>query len=74
VVRFTDHALKKMGERGISEADVKRALERRKGAPTPGEPGTIWIWGYAAGSKVLKVCVPTTDHEFVITAAWSETR
>lgn len=59
-----------MAERGITEKDVEAALSRRVGQPSPGQPGTIWIRGYAAGSRILKVCVPTTDHAYVITAAW----
>ncbi len=59
-----------MAERAISEEDVEAALSRPSREPTPGQPGTIWLWGYAAGSRILKVCVPTTDHEFVITSAW----
>lgn len=59
-----------MAERGITERDVETALQRPIGQPEPGEPGTIWIRGYAAGSRILKVCVPTTDQDFVITTAW----
>jgi hypothetical protein len=70
VVRYSKHAREKMAERGISEEDVESALSRPSGNPTPGQPGTIWLWGYAAGSRILKVCVPMADHEFVITAAW----
>lgn len=42
------------------------------GHPNPGEPGTIWIRGYAAGGRVLKVCVRTADQEYVVTAAWPD--
>jgi hypothetical protein len=61
-----------MAKRAITEGDVERALRMRIGAPTPGEPGTIWVWGYAVGGRTLKVCVRTADQEFVITAAWPD--
>jgi hypothetical protein len=61
-----------MQRRGISEQDVEAALRRRRGAPTPGEPGTLWVWGFAAGGRILKVCVQTADQEYVITAAWPD--
>jgi hypothetical protein len=63
-----------MVEREITEADVESALSRPSGDPTPGQPGTIWLWGYAASSRILKVCVRTADQEYVITAAWPEER
>jgi hypothetical protein len=61
-----------MTERGITDDDVAWALTRRVGSPQPGEPGTLWIRGYAAGSRILKVCVRATDESFVITAAWQD--
>lgn len=61
-----------MEERGIAESDVDAALRRRVGNPEPGEPGTIWIRGYGAGSRILKVCVTMADEDFVITAAWPD--
>jgi len=59
-----------MAKRVITEQDVESALRRRVGNPEPGEPGTIWLRGYAAGGRILKVCVPMDDQEYVITAAW----
>jgi hypothetical protein len=59
-----------MEKRAISEQDVEAALRHRIGDPSPGQPGTIWLRGYAVGGRILKVCVPVNDHEFVITAAW----
>jgi hypothetical protein len=61
-----------MAKRAISEEDVERALRMRIRDPTPGEPGTLWVWGHAAGGRTLKVCVRTTDQDFVITAAWPD--
>ena len=72
MVRYSTHAQRKMAERGITEADVEAALSRPSRDPTPGQPGTIWLWGFAAGSRILKVCVPTADQEYVITAAWPD--
>lgn len=59
-----------MIERAITELDVETALRRQIGNPSPGQPGTVWIRGHAAGSRNLKVCVRTNDQDFVITAAW----
>jgi hypothetical protein len=61
-----------MQRRVISREDVQRALKNRIGDPLPGDVGTIWVRGLAVGGRILKVCVPTTDQEFVITAAWPD--
>lgn len=61
-----------MAKRAITEQDVEMALRLRIGMPTPGQPGTIWVWGVAVGGRTLKVCVPTADQTFVITAAWPD--
>jgi hypothetical protein len=61
-----------MAKRAITERDVETALRRRVGSPTPGEPGTIWLRGHAAGSRILKVCVRAHEQDFVITAAWPD--
>jgi hypothetical protein len=71
-IRYSDHARRRMTERGITDDDVAWALARRVGSPQPGEPGTLWIHGYASGRKILKVCVRATDEWFVITAAWAD--
>lgn len=70
--RFSDHARKKMAQRRITEEDVDMALRLRIGQPGPGQPGTIWIRGHAVGGRILKVCVPMADQQFVITAAWPD--
>jgi hypothetical protein len=59
-----------MRERGITLDDVEQALHQRIGTPSAGQPGSAWIRGHAVGGRILKVCVSTTDHDFVITAAW----
>jgi hypothetical protein len=61
-----------MARRGITEQDVDSALRRRQGAPGPGQPGTMWVSGFASGGKILKVCVRSTDQNHVITAAWPD--
>jgi Domain of unknown function (DUF4258) len=69
---YSSHARRQMQKRGITEADVERALNQRIGPPGPGQPGTIWIRGFAIGGRVLKVCVRTNDHNYVVTAAWPD--
>jgi hypothetical protein len=61
-----------MAKRAVTETDVEQALRHRIGQPSPGEPGTIWIRGFAVAGRTLKVCVRTADQGYVITAAWSD--
>jgi hypothetical protein len=61
-----------MAKRAITEEDVERALRQRLGQPGPGQPGTMWIRGFAIGGRILKVCVRTADQNFVVTAAWPD--
>jgi hypothetical protein len=61
-----------MAKRAISEADVERALRQRIGRPGPGQPGIIWIRGFAIGGRTLKVCVRTAQQNYVVTAAWPD--
>jgi hypothetical protein len=70
-LQFSDHARQRMAERMIAEDDVAWALRHRRGAPTPGALGTLWIWGYASG-RVLKVCVRINDQSYVVPAAWAD--
>jgi Domain of unknown function (DUF4258) len=69
-ITYGKHARDQMELREVSEQDVEAALRRQSRSPTPGEPGSIWIWGFAAGGRILKVCVRSDDHEHVITVAW----
>lgn len=69
---YSRHARRRMQQRQITELDVEQALRQRVGNPRPGQPGTIWIRGYAIGGRILKVCVRTADHEYVVTAAWPD--
>jgi hypothetical protein len=69
VIRYSDHAERRMAQRGVTKDDVDQAL-RQNVVTTPGEPGTVWIHGFTSGGRVLKVCVDLYDKEFVITVAW----
>lgn len=71
-LRITAHAMQRLQERRITTADLESALTRRIGTPMPGEPGTVWIRGYAAGGRILKVCVDAADEARIITAAWPD--
>jgi hypothetical protein len=59
-----------MQQRRITKDDVEWALTHQTGLPFPGEPGSLWIIGYAAGGRILKVCVAAEDTNHVITAVW----
>ena len=59
-----------MAERGITEVDVETALLQPIGDPSPGQPGSVVLPGYAPGGRILKVCVQASDREHVITAYW----
>ena len=61
-----------MAKRAITEADVERALRQRIGSPSPGDPGTIWLRGFAVGGRILKLCVPIDDQTFIISLAWPD--
>jgi hypothetical protein len=58
-----------MRRRLFTEEDVEQALNRPTGN-RPGEPGTIWIHGYATRGRILSVCVRLRDRRYVVTAAW----
>ncbi len=60
-----------MERRGVTEEDIEWALKRPEGDPSPGQPGTIWIDGWASGDRILRVCV-TVDRLKVVTVAWRD--
>lgn len=60
-----------MAARGITEEDVRRALNRRSGEPRVGSNGKIVMFGFAAGGRILKV-VLTPDQKDIITLAWPD--
>jgi hypothetical protein len=67
---FTDHALRRMAERQITESDVNLALNRPEGQPQPGSGvGNIVVTGIATGGRRLKVvCSAVGDR--IISAYW----
>ena len=67
--KLTGHALDRLQQRGFSLEDIESALNRQY-RRTPGQFGSIWVWGYAVNGEALKVCVATDDENLVITAAW----
>jgi hypothetical protein len=70
-MEYSQHAERRMYARGISKDDVAWALKRPCG-DRPGEPGTVWIEGWASGGRILAVCVTLPDRQFVITVAWAD--
>jgi len=54
-----------MEEREVSESEVQNALKRRTGPPVPGNGGNKVVFGYGAGSRILKV-VLTADELTVV--------
>jgi hypothetical protein len=68
-ITYGPHAHERMEERGITEEDVRCALARQTG-DRPGQPGTMWIQGFAVGGRILSVCVTLPGKRHVTTAAW----
>lgn len=64
-MEFSGHARKRMSERQITEDEVVRALNHRTGPPQPGDNGRVVVFGYAGGSRILKV-VLTPDEQCVV--------
>jgi hypothetical protein len=67
---ITIHGERRLRERGITRDDIEHALNHPIGQPRPGQPGSVWVWGYSVSGETLKVCVSTVDSNIVITAAW----
>lgn len=68
-MEYTDHARRRMDQRGISEGDVEAALRRPIGAPQPGNrPDTVEVRGYAPGGRILKIILDAADNETVVSA------
>src|ERR1700685_1144678 len=69
--QLSNHAKERMADRDISEEDIRRALDRRAGAPRVGNNGTIVVLGYATGGRILKI-VLAPDQEEIVTLAWPD--
>lgn len=67
---LTIHVQQRMEQRGISKEQIYTALahEVRR---TPGQPGSIWIYGLVNLGETLKVCI-SADNARIITAAWPD--
>jgi hypothetical protein len=64
-VQYSDHARRRMAQRGITEADVAAALKRSCGQPQAGDNGNMVVFGYAPGQRILKV-VLSPDMKTVV--------
>jgi hypothetical protein len=74
-VKFTRHAREQMVKRGITEDDVKLALNRPIGDPFPGDLGNIRIDGRATKDRILSVVYPANSAEVVVvTVYWQQDR
>jgi hypothetical protein len=69
--RLSQHALNQMEARGVSQEDVRLALNRRSGDPVIANNGKIKVFGYATGGRILKL-VLTPDQSEIITLAWPD--
>jgi predicted alpha/beta-fold hydrolase len=68
-ITYSKHARDQMQRRGVTEDDVEWALKRQTG-DRPGEPGTLWIEGWAVGGRILSVWLTLPSKRFVVTVAW----
>ncbi len=68
---LSQHALNQMEARGVSQEDVRLALNRRSGVPVVANNGKIQVFGYATGGRILKL-VLTPDQSEIITLAWPD--
>lgn len=69
-LQFDKHAEDRMASRQVTPEDVEWALRRPVGDPISGHPGSLWIRGYAAGGRILKVCVSAADRNYIKTVVW----
>ncbi len=60
-----------MKARGITDADVRLALNRRSGEPRVANNGNVNVFGYATRGRILKL-VLTPDGSQIITLAWPD--
>jgi hypothetical protein len=69
---FWHHARQRMNERRITEDEVLAALNRRTGPPRPGDNGRIVVFGYGAGSRILKIVLTADEAEIISVMAVGE--
>jgi hypothetical protein len=70
-VNFTKHAKERMEERGVSEDDIRLAVNRHIGPPEPGSSaGSICYIGPPTGGRRLKVVCSAADTDFIISVMW----
>ena len=69
MLRFTDHARRRMVQRGITEGDVSRVVNLRSQV-SPGDNGAVIYGGYTEAARFLNVCCLFVDGDTVIKSAW----
>lgn len=62
---YSHHARRRMEQRDITEEEVQHAISHPTGPAQPANNGGIVIYGYAFGSRILKV-VLSADKQVVI--------
>jgi hypothetical protein len=72
-MRFTNHAMKRMAERGISEREVAEALEHQQiQYPSQDNPQCSVIIGVTEGGRSLKIVIDNSDQRVVTVVATRE--
>ncbi len=66
VVKYTDHAEKRMFERGISKAEVEKTIEEWDVIEILPEKNTYILWGKNHGLYVHVVCMDESANYLVI--------
>ncbi|HEV3364522.1 MAG TPA: DUF4258 domain-containing protein [Acidimicrobiia bacterium] len=70
LLRFDQHALARMAERGISALEVAEALaDRETSYPSRRRPDRLVILGRTLADRRLKIVVEAADERFVWTVA-----
>ena len=67
-MRYTNHALEQMLERGVTPDHIDEAL-RHAIEPLPGIGSSIWLRGLVRG-RILRICTPADNTQLVITVVW----
>jgi hypothetical protein len=67
-MRFTRHALERMAERGITEAEIEAVLSSKDSTIAPGNsPDTYTAIGFAGTRRIKVVYYTTADDVAIIT-------